>query len=111
MRSSSGGGMFSVFAVATNITSDRSYSTSIKWSTKVEFCSGSSTSSSADEGSPRQSEPSLSTSSRRNSGLRVCRGRQERTFWLRPGTRFHDGTPVTPADVKWSYEHYRGAWG
>lgn len=33
------------------------------------------------------------------------------TFWLRPGTRFHDGTPVTPADVKWSYEHYRGAWG
>jgi peptide/nickel transport system substrate-binding protein len=33
------------------------------------------------------------------------------TFWLRPGIRFHDGTPVTPADVKWSYEHYRGAWG
>lgn len=33
------------------------------------------------------------------------------TFWLRAGTRFHDGTPVTPADVKWSYEHYRGAWG
>ena len=33
------------------------------------------------------------------------------TFWLRPGTKFHDGTPVTPADVKWSYEHYRGAWG
>jgi len=33
------------------------------------------------------------------------------TFWLRPGTKFHDGSPVTPADVKWSYEHYRGAWG
>ena len=33
------------------------------------------------------------------------------TFWLRAGTKFHDGTPVTPADVKWSYEHYRGAWG
>src|SRR6185295_5788306 len=33
------------------------------------------------------------------------------TFWLRSGTKFHDGTPVTPADVKWSYEHYRGAWG
>ena len=33
------------------------------------------------------------------------------TFWLRAGTRFHDGMPVTPADVKWSYEHYRGAWG
>ena len=29
MRSSSGGGMLSVFAVATNITSDRSYSTSM----------------------------------------------------------------------------------
>src|SRR5215469_9881434 len=33
------------------------------------------------------------------------------TFQLRAGTKFHDGTPVTPADVKWSYEHYRGAWG
>src|SRR5215467_12274411 len=33
------------------------------------------------------------------------------TFWLRQGTKFHDGSPVTPADVKWSYEHYRGAWG
>jgi ABC-type transport system substrate-binding protein len=33
------------------------------------------------------------------------------TFWLRRGTKFHDGTPITPADVKWSYEHYRGAWG
>ena len=33
------------------------------------------------------------------------------TFRLRAGTKFHDGTPVTPADVKWSYEHYRGAWG
>ena len=33
------------------------------------------------------------------------------TFWLRPGIKFHDGSPVTPADVKWSYEHYHGAWG
>jgi peptide/nickel transport system substrate-binding protein len=32
-------------------------------------------------------------------------------FWLRPGAKFHDGSPVTPADVKWSYEHYHGAWG
>lgn len=32
------------------------------------------------------------------------------TFWLRPGIKFHDGTPVTPDDVKWSYEHYRGVW-
>src|SRR5260370_27495195 len=32
------------------------------------------------------------------------------TFQLRPGLKFHDGTPVTPEDVKWSYEHYRGAW-
>src|SRR5262249_54875543 len=24
---------------------------------------------------------------------------------------FHDGSPGTPMDVKWSYEHYRGAWG
>ena len=33
------------------------------------------------------------------------------TVHLRVGIKFHDGTPVTPADVKWSYEHYRGAWG
>src|SRR5262249_20163908 len=32
------------------------------------------------------------------------------TFHLRAGIKFHDGTPVTPADVKWTYEHYRGAW-
>jgi len=33
------------------------------------------------------------------------------TFRLRQGLKFHDGSPVTPEDVKWSYEHYRGAWG
>ena len=32
------------------------------------------------------------------------------TFRLRPGIKFHNGAPVTPEDVKWSYEHYRGAW-
>ena len=32
------------------------------------------------------------------------------TFRLRAGVRFHNGDPVTPADVKWSYEHYHGAW-
>jgi ABC-type transport system substrate-binding protein len=29
---------------------------------------------------------------------------------LRPDLHFHDGSPVTPEDVKWSYENYRGAW-
>jgi len=32
------------------------------------------------------------------------------TFTLRAGLKFHDGSPVTPQDVKWSYEHYHGAW-
>jgi peptide/nickel transport system substrate-binding protein len=31
------------------------------------------------------------------------------TFWLREGIRFHNGEPVTPEDVKFTYEHYRGA--
>ena len=32
------------------------------------------------------------------------------TFRLRENIQFHDGSPVTPEDVKWSYEHYHGAW-
>jgi ABC-type transport system substrate-binding protein len=35
---------------------------------------------------------------------------QSATFRLREGVKFHDGSPVTPDDVKWSYEHYHGAW-
>jgi peptide/nickel transport system substrate-binding protein len=31
------------------------------------------------------------------------------TFRLRAGIKFHDGSPVTTEDVKWSYENYRGA--
>ncbi|MPY72856.1 MAG: hypothetical protein GEU87_01215 [Alphaproteobacteria bacterium] len=31
------------------------------------------------------------------------------TFWLREGIKFHNGEPVTPEDVKFSYENYRGA--
>src|SRR5215831_1058741 len=33
------------------------------------------------------------------------------TFWLREGIQFHNGEPVTPEDVKFSYENYRGALG
>jgi peptide/nickel transport system substrate-binding protein len=29
-------------------------------------------------------------------------------FRLRPGLKFHDGHPLTTADVKWTYEHYKG---
>lgn len=31
------------------------------------------------------------------------------TFWLREGIKFHNSEPVTPEDVKFSYESYRGA--
>src|SRR5499426_1553077 len=31
------------------------------------------------------------------------------TFWLRQGIKFHNGEPVTPEDVKFSFENYRGA--
>ena len=31
-------------------------------------------------------------------------------FRLRQNIYFHDGSPVTPDDVKWSYENYKGAW-
>lgn len=31
------------------------------------------------------------------------------TFWLRPGIKFHNGEPVTVQDVRFSFEHYRGA--
>jgi ABC-type transport system substrate-binding protein len=31
-------------------------------------------------------------------------------FRLRPGLKFHDGQPLTTADVKWTYENFRGAY-
>ena len=30
-------------------------------------------------------------------------------FRLRPGLKFHDGQPLTTADVKWTYENYKGS--
>ena len=33
------------------------------------------------------------------------------TFYLRKNAKFHDGTPVTAADVKWSYERALGMGG
>jgi peptide/nickel transport system substrate-binding protein len=34
---------------------------------------------------------------------------QSATFRLRQGVKFHDGSPITLEDVKWSYENYRGS--
>ncbi len=34
---------------------------------------------------------------------------QSATFRLRQGIKFHDGSPITTEDVKWSYENYRGS--
>src|SRR5215831_12748557 len=36
-------------------------------------------------------------------------GGKSATFRLREGIQFHNGEPVTPEDVKFSYENYRGA--
>ena len=57
------------FAVAINNTLDKSYSISTKLSWKVSFCSGSRTSKSAEEGSPCPDLPTLSISSKTNTGL------------------------------------------
>lgn len=37
-------------------------------------------------------------------------GAKSASFRLRPGLKFHNGAPITPEDVKWSYQHYHGAW-
>jgi peptide/nickel transport system substrate-binding protein len=42
-------------------------------------------------------------------GYEFAEDAKSATFRLRQGIKFHDGTPVTPEDAKWSYEHYHGA--
>src|SRR5690348_282741 len=56
-------------------------------------------------GEKRYDQPALAQ------GFEFAGDAKSATFKLRPGTKFHDGSPVTTGDVKWSYEHYRGAWG
>ena len=34
---------------------------------------------------------------------------KQAAFRLRPGLKFQDGTPLTTADVKWTYENFKGA--
>jgi peptide/nickel transport system substrate-binding protein len=35
---------------------------------------------------------------------------RQAAFRLRPGLKFHDGHPLTTADVKWTYENYKGSY-
>ena len=35
---------------------------------------------------------------------------KQAAFRLRPGLKFQDGTPLTTADVKWTYENFKGAY-
>src|SRR5215472_2787680 len=35
---------------------------------------------------------------------------KQAAFRLRPGRKFQDGTPLTTADVKWTYENFKGAY-
>ncbi|HLQ35785.1 MAG TPA: ABC transporter substrate-binding protein [Chloroflexota bacterium] len=39
----------------------------------------------------------------------VAKDYKSATFKLRPGIKFHDGSPVTPEDVQFTFEKYRGA--
>jgi len=39
----------------------------------------------------------------------IAQDNKSATFKLRQGIKFHDGTPITPDDVKFTYEKYRGA--
>src|SRR5499426_862360 len=41
--------------------------------------------------------------------FQVANDAKSATFTLRKGLKFHNGDPVTPQDVKFSYESYRGA--
>ncbi|MBV8132480.1 MAG: ABC transporter substrate-binding protein [Alphaproteobacteria bacterium] len=52
----------------------------------------------------RYDDPALSES------YAMAEDAKSATFRLRPGLKFHDRSPVTLDDVKWSFEHYRGAW-
>ena len=72
MRSRRGAGIFAgLFAVTIQKTRERSNGSSTKWSLNVQFCAGSSTSSSAADGSPWKSIAILSTSSSKNTGFFV----------------------------------------
>jgi len=42
-------------------------------------------------------------------GFEIAKDFRSATFVLRKGITFHNGEPVTPQDVQFSYENYRGA--
>src|SRR5918999_1746055 len=104
---SAGGTVSSWLAVQMKNTLDRSNGRSREWSRKLEFCSGSSTSSIALAGSPRKSAPILSISSIISTGLFAPASRSARMIvpgiapmYVRRWPRISDSSRTPPTEMR-----------